>query len=60
MKAADLKILDSLEENVNNYVNNFDPCPDCANKTEAGHQATCHDCAYFYAGQFKAKRPENA
>lgn len=51
-----LEILDSIEEGVNKYVNDFDPCPKCANKTEAGHKEICHDCAYFYPAKFKARR----
>ena len=51
-----LQVLDTLETSVNRYVNDYDPCPICANKTEAGHEEICHDCAYFYAGQFKARR----
>ena len=56
MTAADIKILDDMESSINRYVNDYDPCPRCANKTDAGHEEICHDCAYFYAGQFKARR----
>lgn len=52
------KLLDSLTESVNRYVDNYDPCPMCARKTEAGYEEICHDCAYFYAGEFKAKGAE--
>lgn len=51
-----LQVLETLETSVNRYVNDYDPCPMCANKTETGHNIICHDCAYFYAGQFKARR----
>lgn len=51
-----LKVLETLETSINRYVNDYDPCPICANKTEEGHEEICHDCAYFYAGQFKARR----
>lgn len=56
MKAAEIKILEDMEDNVNRYVNAFDPCPACANKTEAGHKEVCHDCAYFYSSKFKTRR----
>ena len=56
MKAEEIKILDSLEESINGFINSYDPCSFCENKTETGHKITCHDCAYFYAGQFKARR----
>ena len=58
MKAAEIKILEDMEDNVNRYVNAFDPCPACANKTEKGYGEPCSICAYFYAGQFKARREE--
>ena len=56
-KRLTIKCLDDdIETSINDYVNSFDPCSMCANKTETGHKITCHDCAYFYAGQFKARR----
>ncbi len=51
-----LQVLDTLETSVNRYVNDYDPCPLCANKTEKGYGEPCSTCAYFYAGQFKARR----
>lgn len=56
MTAADIKILDDMESSINRYVNDYDPCPICANKTEKGYGEPCSTCAYFYAGQFKARR----
>lgn len=53
------RLLDNLTESVNGYVNNYDPCPVCENKTETGYAEICHECAYFYAGQFKAKRNDH-
>jgi hypothetical protein len=35
------KLLDSLTESVNRYVDNYDPCPMCANKTEKGYGEPC-------------------
>ena len=51
-----LQVLDNLETSVNRYVKDYDPCPMCANKTEKGYGEPCSTCAYFYAGQFKARR----
>ena len=51
-----LQVLETLETSVNRYVNDYDPCPMCANKTEKGYGEPCSICAYFYAGQFKARR----
>lgn len=48
-------LLDIMTESVNRYVDNYDPCPMCENKTEKGHEEICHDCAYFYPSHFKAK-----
>lgn len=51
-----LKVLDTIEEGINKYINDFDPCPICANKTNEGFKEVCCDCGYFYASQFKARR----
>lgn len=51
-----LQVLDSLEESVNKYANSYDPCPLCANKTDAGHAEECHTCAYFYPSHFVVRR----
>ena len=56
MKVEDIKVLDDMEEAINKYANDFDPCPRCAHNTAAGHVGICHDCAYFYPGLFKARR----
>lgn len=56
MKAAEIKILEDMETNVNRYVNAFDPCPACANKTDAGHAEECQTCAYFYPSHFVVRR----
>ena len=55
-RKAGVKFLDTLETSVNRYVNDYDPCPMCANKTEKGYGEPCSTCAYFYAGQLKARR----
>ncbi len=55
-RKAIVNVLETLETSVNRYVNDYDPCPMCANKTEKGYGETCSTCAYFYAGQFKARR----
>lgn len=48
--------IEDMEKSINRYVDDYDPCPICANKKEKGHEEICHGCAYFYPSHFKAKR----
>ncbi len=48
--------LEDMEKSIKRYVDDYNPCPICANKIEAGHKEICHNCAYFYPAKFKARR----
>ena len=56
LSSEEYATLEDMEKSINRYVDDYDPCPICANKTEQGRKGICTGCAYFYPAKFKARR----